>query len=707
MSTKTFDVLQPSRVTVTSSDPILTETIVPIGTPPVPPTNKPPVANAGGDQVLVIPVNANTVNAILNGSMSADPDGGTLRYFWRKVAGPPATIVNSTLPTTAVNGLTVGTYVFELRVVDSSGAWSPDMVTITVTKTATPPPTNQTPIAKAGNDVTVVLPNNTVNLDGSLSVDPDGQIKSYKWEQISGPSAILKNQTTAVVTVEGLKAGTNVFRLTITDNNDAENSDQVIVEVKPEIIVVPPTTATYPFTLTQNKTLAKLRHFAGFENWNGQNYASFTGGWADYYFRFCITDILKGSGPTVDWTRYDNEVKKAINQRAGMAIGFMVVCDSDTFLARETWNNATSRFPKAWWDQMQAENVKPFVRSGMHIPNWNSPSFLNNISNFLKMVQSHNNTTSHNGVFFKDIINYVDIRVYASWGEWHNGGLLGNVSEFPAGTRPTVDTYKRIIDAHCDAFPDYPLVVLFAGYDANFLGHTMTPPEVTHYLLTKKNNWGYIGWRRDQWGNGRNTGDTYVHSYLEENFRSFGDSGPFNQIIMERHNFAPVIGEPYGPGADLSDLKRQVQFYHATSVGNGNYPDNANSQALFKAAADEAGAKLSLNKGQLKVSEAFDFDITLTAENFGACPVYNNRLNLIYELRNISGQIAWTSNSPWKPLLKKPGIYAISDHYKVTTVPAGTYSLTGVIKDNYRALPLFNDKQNADGTIVLATGIKF
>lgn len=85
---------------------------------------------------------------------------------------------------------------------------------------------------------------------------------------------------------------------------------------------------------------------------------------------------------------------------------------------------------------------------------------------------------------------------------------------------------------------------MFAGYDANRLGHTMTPPEITHYLLTKRNNWGLIGWRRDQWGNGRNTGDTYVHDYLEDNFRSFSDSGPFNQV-MERWKYAPVVGEPY------------------------------------------------------------------------------------------------------------------------------------------------------------------
>lgn len=665
--------------------------------------NKPPIANAGTDKTITLPVN----NVTLDASSSVDPEGKIKAYIWRKVSGPDCLIKNPSLPITEVVNMREGIYQFELRVIDDKNSFSADTVFINVKKEVVQPPVNQPPIAKAGIDQTITLPQNELLLDGSLSIDPDGQIKSYKWTKVSGPGVLMEDDTTSILSLKSLVEGIYVFRLTITDTNDASNSDEVTVTVKPAIIVNPPTSATYPFTLTPNKTLTKLRHFAGFENWNGQNYASFPGGWADLYFRFCTTDIVKGANGIIDWTRYDNEFKKAINQRAGMSIGFMVVCDSDDFLASETWNNATSRFSRKWWDQMQAESVKPFVRSGMHIPNWNSPSFLANLEAFLKLVQSHNETTSHNGVFFKDIINYVDIRIYASWGEWHNGGIFNNVSEFPAGTRPTVATYKRIIDAHCDAFPNYPNVVLFAGYDANFLNHTMTPPEITDYLLTKRNAWGLIGWRRDQWGNGRNTGDTYVHSYLEENTRSFGNSGPFNQIIMERWKFAPIVGEPYGPGADLSDLKRQVEFYHACSVGNGNYPPTTAQQNLFKAAADSAGAKLSLNSGQLKVSTAFDFDITMTAENFGRCPVYNNRLNLIYELRDSAGAVKWTSTSQWKPLLKLPGTHTISDNYKVLNIPAGTYSLTAVIKDNYRALPMFNDNQAADGSIVLATGIKY
>lgn len=706
---KTFAVLTPSNVTIDVPDSVINETIVPLVTPPDPVVNKPPVARAGADQVINIPTEATFGTTVLDGSGSTDPENKIKNFIWRKIFGPSCQIKNTTLAITEVTGLQVGTYVFEVRVSDDKDAFSVDRLTVTVKKDVIipdpPDPINKPPLAAAGNDQTMLLPLNSINLDGSLSIDPDGQITGYSWKQVTDFPCSLAGATTAVLRVSGMVAGAYIFRLTITDNNNSTDSDDVTITVKSEVIE-PPNANTYPFNLVKN-TASKLRHFGGFENWNGQNFASFPGGWKDYYFRFAITDVIKGANATVDWTRLDNEFKKAINQGAGMSIGFMPTCDSDGFLATENYGGASSRYPLAWHNQMQSESVRDFIAGGNWIPNWNSTSFLNNWAAFLKKVNEHIETTSYNGVKYKDIMNYVEIRGYGQWGEFHWGGLFDNVSQLPAGTRPSVASYKRIIDMHCDAFPNYPLVIIFAAYDANWLPHTMTPPEVTLYALTKTNGWGLIGWRRDQWANGSVTGDNYVHDYLERNSRSFGSSGPFSQIIMERWKYAPVVGEPYGPGANLSDLKRQLQFYHATSVGNGNYPNTSSAQSLFKDAVEMAGAKLSLNKGQLKVSTEFDFDITMTAENFGNSCVYNNRLNLVYELKNSSGQVMWTSNSNWKPLLKVPGTYAISDHYKVTTVPAGTYSLTAVIKDNYRALPLFNNNQNGDGTIVLATGIKY
>src|SRR5687768_6634831 len=43
---------------------------------------------------------------------------------------------------------------------------------------------NKAPIAKAGDDQTIVLPKDSVIMDGSSSTDADGTIKSYKWIKI-------------------------------------------------------------------------------------------------------------------------------------------------------------------------------------------------------------------------------------------------------------------------------------------------------------------------------------------------------------------------------------------------------------------------------------------------------------------------------------------------------------------------------------------
>ena len=698
--TETFDVLVPSRVTVSTPDPVLTHTITPITPPPV---NLPPVANAGPNQSLVIPANANSINSTLNGSQSSDPEGKPLTYGWRKVSGPNATIVSPTSAITAVNNLLVGTYVYELRVVDPAGLFGAATMTIVVTKAITPPPVNVPPLADAGDDQTIFLPGQTsFVLDASLSKDPDGQIKSYLWKQTLGPAATTTDVTKPVLQVSNLQEAIYTFGVTVTDNNDATSGDTVTITVKTQV-VTPPVSATYDFTLTKN-TAAKRRIFSGYENWNGQNYATiYGGGWNDMYFRFVANDFVKGADAHLDWSRFDQEFKKAATIGAGFSFAVFLVNDSDDFLSSETYGGGNSRYCLGWHNQMQAEGVKDFIKNGMWIPNWNSPSLLANFKNLLIKINDRLNTQTFNGKKWKDYINYVDIREYGQWGEWHNGGLFDNINQYPAGTRPSVASYKTFIDSHLEAFPDVQTVCLFAAYDANWLPHTMTPPEVTDYVLKASNAAGLIGWRRDQWGQT----DNYIHDYLENNNRSYGTSGPFRNIIMERWKVAPVQGEPYGPGADLSDLKRQVEFYHANSIGNGNYSGNdTNSKNLFTAAQESAGAKISLPKGQLKVSTEFDFDIALTFESFGNCPLYDKRLQIVYELRDSTGKILWTAPSPFD-VTKKMGVLAISDHYKVTNIPTGTHSLYAVIKNNLRPLPLFNSNQQSDGYLLLSNKVKF
>ncbi len=94
-----------------------------------------------------------------------------------------------------------------------------------------PPPENQPPVARPGDNMSIRLPENTVTLDASTSSDPDGTIKSYLWELESGPEADISKPDESITTVSGLTEGSYIFKLTVTDDDGATHSDTVTVNV--------------------------------------------------------------------------------------------------------------------------------------------------------------------------------------------------------------------------------------------------------------------------------------------------------------------------------------------------------------------------------------------------------------------------------------------------------------------------------------------
>src|SRR5206468_3572712 len=123
-----------------------------------------------------------------------------------------------------------GIYKFELTVKDNSGASAKDTVMITVN--AAVPPANIAPVAHAGNDQLITLPQNKATLSGS-GTDADGSIVSYQWTKISGPSAAIATPASAQTDVTGLVQGVYQFELKVTDNQGATGKDTVNVTVIP------------------------------------------------------------------------------------------------------------------------------------------------------------------------------------------------------------------------------------------------------------------------------------------------------------------------------------------------------------------------------------------------------------------------------------------------------------------------------------------
>jgi len=200
------------------------------------PVNQNPTANAGPDQTITLP----TSSVTLNGSGS-DPDGSIASYLWTKVSGNGGTITSPTSASTTVTGLSAGTYTFRLTVTDNQGATASDDVVITVNNSQA----NTPPTVNAGPDQTITLPTSSVTLSGSGS-DPDGNIVSYSWTKISGNGGTITSPSSASTTVTSLTAGTYTFRLTVTDNQGATASDDVVITVNSAPANVPPTANAGP-----------------------------------------------------------------------------------------------------------------------------------------------------------------------------------------------------------------------------------------------------------------------------------------------------------------------------------------------------------------------------------------------------------------------------------------------------------------------------
>jgi lysophospholipase L1-like esterase len=195
-----------------------------------------PVANAGPDQI--IPENKMVT---LNGSGSQDPDGIISSVEWEQISGKAqVTLTVPTDLTTQFEAPEVDSdgdiLTFKLTVSDNDDLVSSDTVTITVKN-------GEAPVAEAGTDQTVTA-GDTVRLDGSRTMDPDGTILAVQWEQISGntQAALTSPQelsTDFVAPEVGSEGDVQVFKLTVKDNDDLVSEDTVTVTISPPVTVSP------------------------------------------------------------------------------------------------------------------------------------------------------------------------------------------------------------------------------------------------------------------------------------------------------------------------------------------------------------------------------------------------------------------------------------------------------------------------------------
>ncbi|XP_026536426.1 dyslexia-associated protein KIAA0319-like protein homolog isoform X2 [Notechis scutatus] len=192
-----------------------------------PENNKPPRADAGPDKELTLPVDSTT----LDGSKSSD-DQKIVSFLWEKTQGPDGVkLENANSSIATVSGLKVGVYKFTLTVKDERNLQGQSSVTVIVKEEI-----NQPPVAKiVGSTVTITLPTNTAELDGSQSADDKG-IVTFLWTRDeSSPAAgeVLNNSDHhPILFLSNLVEGTYTFHLKVVDAKGENDVDRATVEVK-------------------------------------------------------------------------------------------------------------------------------------------------------------------------------------------------------------------------------------------------------------------------------------------------------------------------------------------------------------------------------------------------------------------------------------------------------------------------------------------
>ncbi|XP_040500858.1 dyslexia-associated protein KIAA0319 homolog isoform X4 [Ursus maritimus] len=190
--------------------------------------NLPPTAVVSPQmQVLPLPL----TSAFIDGSQSTD-DAKIVSYHWEEIRGPfregkpPADS-----PVLRLSNLVPGNYTFRLTVTDSDGATNSTTAALIVNSAMDNPP-----VANAGPNQTITLPQNSITLNGNQSSD-DHQIVLYEWSLGPGSESkevAMQGVKTPYLHLSAMQEGDYTFQLMVTDSSRQQSSAVVTVTVQPE-----------------------------------------------------------------------------------------------------------------------------------------------------------------------------------------------------------------------------------------------------------------------------------------------------------------------------------------------------------------------------------------------------------------------------------------------------------------------------------------
>ncbi|MBF8267973.1 MAG: hypothetical protein HW388_1481 [Dehalococcoidia bacterium] len=182
--------------------------------------NRPPVANAGPDQVV-----NEGATVQLDASASSDPDNNTLTFNWTVVSftGSAITLSSSTVANPTFSALDDGVYALRVTVNDGNGGTASDDVQVTVNNVA--------PVVNAGADQT--LPFGTlVNVSASFTDPGTKDTWTYSIDWGDGSPADTGSATVASPVTgshQYVVAGNQTITVCVTDDDLGNGCDSLTV----------------------------------------------------------------------------------------------------------------------------------------------------------------------------------------------------------------------------------------------------------------------------------------------------------------------------------------------------------------------------------------------------------------------------------------------------------------------------------------------
>jgi hypothetical protein len=446
----------------------------------------------------------------------------------------------------------------------------------------------------------------------------------------------------------------------------------------------------------------------------------------DIYVRSQLTwDRLEPSRDVYDFSFLDEIFRSAIPFRR--KVGFCIITQwPDRDLAGVSYDGYPSSYPRYLHDLMQAEavNSRDYVRANTWIPNYNSPSYLSRFEALLRAIANHINTTSFQGVPYREVLGYVDIGGYGSWGEWNQVFVHNDYNDYPTGRMPTYQSLNRILDAHVAAFPDHQLIMNISVLDGRQFPNVWIPVETGYHALNLRNNFGLLGISKKSWGW---PSSWFCEQWLDRHPRVYNGMR-FDTAAGNRWRHAPINGEGPGGGTAIDEngaggrpfmnlLPAQVRRFHISQLGNGNFGGEHQGSVAgrdsLRAAWKLMGYRIVLAGGNMSAAlvPGLPMAVSLQWQNVGVAPIYEH-WNVTYELQNQStNAVVWTGNSShelrlWLP---QPTPTTVNDNFTLPgTLAPGTYRLVVRVVDpaGYREpLPLAIRGRRPDGSYLIRENI--